>query len=87
MKQNKKNFKKGSSTKNNRVAQKVLDFIIGANIPLTTVKHPDFIKLVEELNPAVSLPSYLTMRTAIVPHAVNYLKLFKIKYYLSLKQV
>jgi hypothetical protein len=43
---------------------------VGANIPISTVAHPDFIKLVEELNPAVALPSYRTMRTAIIPHAV-----------------
>ncbi len=63
-------FKKGSSVKNNRVAQKVLDFIVGANVPISTVEHPDFVNLVNELNSSVALPCAKTMRTALIPLAV-----------------
>ena len=49
----------------------MLDFIVGANVPISTVEHPDFVNLVNELNPSVALPCAKTMRTAIIPLAVQ----------------
>ena len=61
----------GSSIHNNRLTQKLVDFFVGCNLPMSTADKPVFQSFVKGLNARVSLPCTKTLRTSVIPKVVN----------------
>ena len=73
------NFRKkllDSSAHNNKVAERLVKFIAGAKLPISTVSQPEFVELIRVVNPTVALPCSKTFGESILPKAVIILTIY-----------